>query len=156
MRHRETGTEYESLVRHNTETRRPVPGVQPRHNNTLETSQQIQSRGCLLLLTQGSFNILTNSMSMLCQMNLLIVNITSSSRWFEPLTLSALFSLVCYPRLVSIPILLTRQKQLKLSPGPRLWATSKYIQQHLKLSGNNSTSISLGRSLSSSPSDSGV
>ena len=94
-------------------------------------------------------------MAMLCQMNLLIVNITSYSQWFEPLTLSALFT-PWFVILVSIPILLTRQKQLKLSPGPRLWATSKYIQQHLKLSGNNSTSISLGCSLSSSPSDSGV
>ena len=31
-------------------------------------------------------------MAMLCQMNLLIVNITSYSQWFEPLTLSALFT----------------------------------------------------------------
>ena len=98
MRHRETGTEYESLVRHSTGDTDTSA-----HNNTLETCSKYRitedrmsaslNWSFIQYLNQFNGNALSNI--------LLIVNITSYSQWFEPLTLSALHSLVCYPRLHS-------------------------------------------------------
>ena len=101
MRHRETGTEYETGwgdIKHRrlqcpvlssssiTILWRPAANTEQRMSDSLNSS-------FIQHLNQFDGNALSNI--------LLIVNITSYSQWFEPLTLSALHSLDCYPRLHS-------------------------------------------------------